>query len=113
MQGDTTACKRLCSPGCVAHTDGAVFQFGTTDVVHCNWQGTHYTSTDSFSAQVSWEFFEMHPKPGMPHPVVGEGGRHHCNDGLDNDADGVADCDDPGCATLSFCRAAAAGPAEP
>ena len=88
-------------------------KFGTTDVVHCNWQGTHYTTTDSFSAQVSWEFFEMHPKPGMPHPVVGEGGRHHCNDGLDNDADGVADCDDPGCATLSFCRAAAAGPAEP
>jgi hypothetical protein len=49
----------------------------------------------------------------MPHPVVGEGGRHHCNDGIDNDADGVTDCDDPGCATLSFCRSGSTGAVDP
>ena len=32
---------------------------------------------------------------------------HHCHDGQDNDGDGVADCDDPDCATSRLCANAA------
>jgi hypothetical protein len=35
-----------------------------------------------------------------------------CQDGLDNDADGLLDCDDPECAVLVFCEPKAAADAE-
>jgi glycosidase len=44
-------------------------------------------------------------------PAASEGGiQRECNDGRDNDGDGLTDCDDPGCAAYRICDLADAGP---
>lgn len=38
-----------------------------------------------------------------PPPYVPENTSEACRDGIDNDEDGFADCDDDGCSLLTFC----------
>lgn len=43
------------------------------------------------------------PTPTTPPPVQEGGSPGSCNDAIDNDTDGLVDCDDPGCSTFAAC----------
>ena len=46
---------------------------------------------------------ECHPAPD-PDPIVMEEGAGLCSDGVDNNQNGLTDCEDPNCAPFEWCR---------
>ncbi len=82
-----------------------MFAFGDP----CDFDKEMFLDDDQAQFHFIYKCEDASCQPGAPAPGA-QPRENKCKDEVDNDGDGLVDCDDPDCASRGFCKTGGLGP---